>query len=229
MKTKSKALALALCAVLLVVTTVFMTMAYFTDTATVENKFTVGDVSIKLDELTVADDGITPGTTRTEEGNKYHLFPGQSYTKDPTITVDSNSEDCYLFVVVKNDLADIISGTSIEGQMAGYGWVLVRGETNVYYLTEEVEDKETQEKQTVPVISEAGDEVHVFDSFTISSDVDGDDLADYANATITVTAYAVQANGFDTPADAWDAAGFEVTDSSAEETAPVTTETSSIG
>ena len=58
MKTKTKALALALCAVLLVVSTVFVTMAYLTSkTDVVTNTFTVGKVTITLDEAKVDEYG----------------------------------------------------------------------------------------------------------------------------------------------------------------------------
>ena len=53
MKTKSKALLLTLCAVLLVAASVLGTMAYLTSTAKVENTFTIGKVEITLDETDV--------------------------------------------------------------------------------------------------------------------------------------------------------------------------------
>ena len=57
MKTRSKALLLTLCAVLLVAATIFGTMAYLTSTDTVTNTFTVGKVNIKLDEAKANSDG----------------------------------------------------------------------------------------------------------------------------------------------------------------------------
>lgn len=58
MRTKTKALTLSLCAVLLVVTTVFATMAYLTSQDSVNNTFTVGKVEITLDEAQVNDYGV---------------------------------------------------------------------------------------------------------------------------------------------------------------------------
>jgi len=67
MKTKSKALLLALCAVLLVAASVLGTMAYLTSRAEVTNTFTVGSVSITLDEAPVDENGeATTGTRVTE-------------------------------------------------------------------------------------------------------------------------------------------------------------------
>ena len=94
MKTKSKALLLALCAVLLVAASVLGTMAYLTSQAEVTNTFTVGSVSITLDEAPVDENGeATTGTRVTE--NSYKLMPGHKYDKDPTIHVAANSEDCW--------------------------------------------------------------------------------------------------------------------------------------
>ena len=56
-KTKTKALLMSLCAVLLVAASVLGTMAYLTDSKDVKNTFTVGNVSIKLDEAKVNADG----------------------------------------------------------------------------------------------------------------------------------------------------------------------------
>lgn len=96
MKTKSKALLLTLCAVLLVAASVLGTMAYLTSTAKVENTFTVGKVEIKLDEAKVTADGIpVEGAARVTE-NSYKLMPGNTYTKDPTVTVKAGSEESYV-------------------------------------------------------------------------------------------------------------------------------------
>ena len=96
MKTKSKALLLTLCAVLLVAASVLGTMAYLTSTAKVENTFTIGKVEIKLDEAKVTADGIpVEGAARVTE-NSYKLMPGNTYTKDPTVTVKAGSEASYV-------------------------------------------------------------------------------------------------------------------------------------
>ena len=83
MKTARKVLVLALCAVLLVSATIMGTMAYLTSTDEVTNTFTVGNVTITLDEAQVNTDGtlVTDATNRTD-ANKYHLIPGHSYIKE---------------------------------------------------------------------------------------------------------------------------------------------------
>lgn len=99
MKTRNKALLLMLCAVMLVAASVLGTMAYLTSTDTVENTFTVGSVKITLDEADVKLDGTLNSEKRVQE-NKYHLLPGHTYIKDPTVTVLKDSEDSYVRMIV---------------------------------------------------------------------------------------------------------------------------------
>ncbi len=91
MKTKSKALLLILCAVLLVAASVLGTMAYLTSSAEVKNTFTIGKVEIKLDET-----DVTNPTGPRVTANSYKLMPGTTYTKDPTVTVKAGSEESYV-------------------------------------------------------------------------------------------------------------------------------------
>lgn len=105
MKTKSKALLLILCAVLLVAASVLGTMAYLTSSAEVKNTFTIGKVEIKLDET-----DVTNPTGPRVTANSYKLMPGTTYTKDPTVTVKAGSEESYVRMKVTfNNAAEIIA------------------------------------------------------------------------------------------------------------------------
>lgn len=188
MKTARKALLIALCAVLLVAASVMGTLAYLTSTTeVVTNTFSVGKVVITLDEAPVDAEGKETAGTRVT-ANKYHLIPGSSYDKDPTVHVDADSEDAWLFVKVENGISAIETGTTIAQQMAGKGWTLVEGQTNVYAYKE--------------IVKASGDYV-VFENFQISGETD---VASYTDASIKITAYAIQAENFDTAAQAWEAA-----------------------
>lgn len=184
MRTKTKALALALCAVLLVVSTVFVTMAFLTDRDSVQNTFTFGQVGISLDEADVDANGVVEAGDDREstEGrvqeNEYHLIPGHNYVKDPTIHVDDGSENCLLFVKLENGLKDIIASKTIEEQMQGYGWTLIDSTNNIWAYNKVVAEN---------------DHIKVFDEFTLT---DNAVVSNYGDATIIVTAYAVQADGF---------------------------------
>lgn len=81
-----KPLAILLALTLLVGCAVGGTLAWLTaQTEEVTNTFTVGDINIKLEE-TVDDE--------------FHFVPGDKLAKDPKVTVNPNSEACYLFVKV---------------------------------------------------------------------------------------------------------------------------------
>ena len=203
MKTKNKALLLALCAVSLVTASVLGTMAYLTDNKKVTNTFTVGSVAITMDETDVNLAGQKDGDVRVQQ-NTYKLLPGHVYTKDPQIHVDPTSEDCYLFVKVENGIAAIESkdaDKSVAAQMVANGWTEVEGQTNVY----------VKMNGNALQIVKGGETVNVFETLTIDgATVDKTKLEQYKNATITVTAYAVQKDGFEgkSAADIWKDAGF---------------------
>lgn len=115
---KTKAILMALCAVLLVAASVMGTLAYLTSTDTVTNTFTVGKVEIKLDEAAVNAEGkllnsaggvyeADKGQTLAErvQSNGYKLMPGHEYVKDPTVHVKADSEPSYIrMLVTVNDI-----------------------------------------------------------------------------------------------------------------------------
>lgn len=116
MKTKSKALLLTLCAVLLIAASVLGTMAYLTSTDTVTNTFTVGKVEIKLDETDVTN----PNGPRVK-ANSYKLMPGTTYTKDPTVTVKAGSEESYVRMKVTFNNATKIIALCTDPEYADSG------------------------------------------------------------------------------------------------------------
>lgn len=192
MKNLKKALVLLLCAVLLVAGSVMGTLAYLTSQSeTVVNTMTIGEVKITLDEADVTEYGVVEGTERVIE-NTYKLIPGHTYTKDPIVHVDAKSEYCYLYVKVDNPLNAIEDKiNTIAAQMAANGWTLLTNSDDTYYYKD---------------ICSAGDDITVFTSFKI--DGEQKDLTRYADETIEVIAYAIQADGFTSAQDAWDANNF---------------------
>ena len=100
------------------------TVAWLMDsTEAVTNTFTIGDINLTLVE--------TPsGTSAEEEGNHYPLIPGNSYKKDPKVTVLANSEDCYLFVRMEK-----IGNPDnyLDFTFNNAGWITYDGEEGVYY------------------------------------------------------------------------------------------------
>lgn len=197
MKTKSKALLLSLCAVLLIAASVLGTMAYLTSTDEVKNTFTVGQVKITLDEAKVDENGKPVEGAARVKANSYKLLPGHTYTKDPTIHVDAVSEDSWIFVKVENGIAAFEAATSTEengyksisGQITANGWTALNGVANVYYKPY--------------TKSDTGSDLIVFSNFKIADTAN--DVQGWAtlNATVNITAYAVQKDGFATAEAAW--------------------------
>lgn len=192
MKTTIKALTLALCAVLLVVSTVFATLAYLTSkTEVVTNTFTVGNVTITLDEADVDVYGVKESETRVT-ANTYKLLPGHTYVKDPTIHVVEGSEACYLFIKVTNAITAIeAKDNSVAAQLAANGWTALDATKGIYYKAELVDAR------TGAV------DVAVFSTITVDGEAD---VSGYTDKTITVQAYAVQADGFTSATAAWTSA-----------------------
>lgn len=192
MKNLKKALIAGTCSVLLVAGSVAGTMAYLTSTDEVVNTFTVGNVAITLDEAPVDNDGQATTGDRVDKNN-YKLMPGHDYDKDPTVHVGNLSEDAWLFVKVDNEIAAIEDATTVHNQMTTDNtWTVVDNTNHVYAYKE---------------IVNANDNVVVFDGFKIKGDVDNASLATYNGKTIKVTAYAIQADGFDSASIAWTTAG----------------------
>lgn len=203
MKTKSKAVALTLCAVLLVVASVMGTMAYLTSKDTVTNTFTVGKVKITLDETKVDEYGEkdldSAGSEASAENaakvqaNVYTLVPGHSYKKDPTVHVEAGSEDCYVFVKVENGLAsfEATGDTTIANQIKTINnWAQLTDKdgkdvAGVYY------------KSVSKTEAANGEDLTVFSSFKLADNADStESWGTLGDASIKVTAYAIQQDGF---------------------------------
>ena len=78
--TKKRFVAILLCVTLVALAAIGATFAYLTDTKTVNNTFTMGNVKIKLDETNVND----PTGDRVTS-NEYNVYPGAVVTKDPIV------------------------------------------------------------------------------------------------------------------------------------------------
>ncbi len=211
MKTKRKALLLTFCAVLLVVASVLGTIAYLTANDKVTNTFTVGQVAINLDEAKVTEDGEAVTPAERVKANSYKLLPGHTYTKDPTVTVLKGSESSYIKMTVtftKAKELDAIfapNGANLTSIFKDYDsdyWIAKGNTENTDANTRTYEFwyKEAVDAPTTDVKLDA-----LFDSITVPNNITGKQLATIQGMMITVNAYAIQADGFETAAKAWDA------------------------
>lgn len=184
MKKAKKVLALLLCAVLLVGASVAGTLAYLTDNDNATNTFTVGKVDIDLKEYEVdAQTGLKTTTTTDAGLTDLELVPGRTIQKNPFITVASDSETCWLFVKIENNLGDAVTINGLTN------WTPVDGHAGYYMYNATVD---------------AGATVVVFESVTVANTETQATLDAIANKNIAITAYAVQAEGVDKTA-AWGA------------------------
>ena len=175
---KKKIVALCLCIALAVVAIGGATLAYFTDTPTAKvNTFTVGNVDIDL--------------TEKGDGN-YTVTPGVNIEKDPTVTVATTSEDCWVFVKVEKS-ADwpTAMGYTIDSKWTQLKDADDNDVTNVYYRLV----KKADTTRTLPVLT--NNEVTVANTI-VNNAFDG------KTVTLTVTAYAIQEATFESdPYTAW--------------------------
>lgn len=155
----------------------------------VVNTFTYGDINIALTETTGAD---------------YTIIPGVDIEKDPKVTVEADSEACWLFVKVEED------GTFVAGKVTysvADGWTQGDGTKipeNVYYR--EVRAAEAKNGASYYVL--AGDTDHPNGVVKVSDTLTKEDIEDITTKpTLTFTAYAVQKDGIADAATAWSKIG----------------------
>lgn len=218
---KTKAILMALCAVLLVAASVMGTLAYLTSTDTVTNTFTVGNVQIKLDEAKVDGNGkaLADGTrwhpTDNDPKQEYHLLPGHTYDKDPTVTVLKGSDKSYVRMLVtvtfETPLDKTWVGTELDGIFTGYNasaWPR-EGAPKVNYNNDgKVTSIEYEYRYSAIVEGKkngANADVELPDLFTnivIPDTYTNEQIAALNGMKITVVAQAIQADGFNGDVDA---------------------------
>ncbi|MEE0740713.1 MAG: SipW-dependent-type signal peptide-containing protein [Emergencia sp.] len=210
MKTKTKAFGLMMVAVLLVIATIFATMAYLTAKDEVVNTFTVGDVKIKLDEAKANTDGtLVEGADRVQ-ANSYKLLPGHTYAKDPMVTVIGDSEESYIRMTLtlsKSEELDAIfapdGGANMPEIFNGYDSANWTYKGNVEDAAANTRTYEFWYKNTVSAADSNVALDALFDSITVPGEITNAQLATIKDMQITVNAYAIQADGFKNAEAAW--------------------------
>lgn len=206
---KKKLLIMSVAMVLVCAFAVGMTIAYLTSTDEVVNTFTVGNVQIKLDEAKVNPDGtIVPNADRVK-ANSYKLIPGHTYNKDPMVTVLEGSEESYIKMTVtfsnsrELDAIFASNGADLTSIFNGYdntNWIY-KGNTEDTTANTRTYEFWYKEPVAAPTADEALDPL--FDSITVPGAITNAQLATIADMTITVNAYAIQADGFADADAAW--------------------------
>lgn len=224
MKKAKKVLLLVLCAVLLVGASVAGTVAYLTDKDDVTNTFTVGNVQIDLYESIVNTAGEATGG-RTDEGNAYHLLPGHTYTKDPTVHMLEGSEDSYVRMIVKVRNYSNLKAAMPESKYPTYynngefllqylvgGWDnSIWVSTNTISVADDVATYEFRYHKTVSGPAKDADDSTVaelaleslFTTIKVPESVNNVELQNLQNVSIFIEAHAIQADGFADANAAW--------------------------
>ena len=180
----NKTVAILLALVLAIGCAVGGTLAWLiSQTDSVVNTFTYGDINIALTEDTKG---------------PYTITPGKNITKDPKVTVEANSEACWLFVKVKEDNWPAFTntdGTKKVSYSIADGWNALLGQTGVYYR----EVSAQKSAQEFPVLKD--------NTVTVSDTLTKDEVNKLKNSSkptqLTFTAYAVQKDGIDDATTAW--------------------------
>lgn len=209
--------------VMVAMISVMGTLAYLTDSESVTNTFTIGQVDIVLDEAKVDKDGKVVGSERVDK-NEYHLIPGKTYTKDPTITVQTNSEESYIRMIMTVHNASAVQ-TIIDNHQLGDFSALIGGWEKEVWMYEGF--SENTEANTIsfefryekPV--GAGDTAEelpaLFETLIVPENVNGTELkalydpngdANYDDGfKMVIVGHAIQKAGFEDADAAW--AAFE--------------------
>ena len=150
--------------------------------------FTLGDINIKL--------------TGESESQSLKIIPGVEITRSLKVTVEPNSEACWLFVKVEgtnwshfpdaNGTAKVSYSVDVQN-----GWIALNGHPGVYY------------REVSAEAAQRGDAYDVNCNVTVSKELTKADINSIASGTqpqLSFTAYAVQYDGIGDAATAWAAA-----------------------
>ncbi|MCD8088526.1 MAG: hypothetical protein LUE22_08100 [Oscillospiraceae bacterium] len=184
---KSKRLKLICVAIMLVVvfSSVSSSLAWLSATSdSVVNYFSGGAIAITLDEAPVDANGQEISGDRVQE-NHYKYVAGAVLDKDPTVTVLANSEECYVYVCVDNELPSDLFSLDIDTS----AWTYVSSAVNM-----------TIYRYSTVVASSASDQelTPVFTHVTISSSLTAENIAELGDKILTVTSFAIQTASLDT-------------------------------
>lgn len=206
--TKKRFVAILLCVTLVALAAIGATFAYLTDTKTVNNTFTMGNVAIKLDETNVND----PTGARVTS-NEYNVYPGAVVTKDP-IVHNTGKNAAYIRATINvenwmNNCAAYYPEFGIAYPSAGYeqsllllvdalgeGWSIVGVETGKPFELGNFSAKFILKYDGT--LASGANTTAMFNQVKVPAGIkNGNDFG-----AITVVAQAIQADGFDT----WEAA-----------------------
>lgn len=194
-----KKITLVVALALVLVVGVFGTLAFLTDSESVTNTFTIGNVGLSLTE------------TKGGDNHQFKMIPGQAIEKDPLVTVEKGSEACWLFVKLDKAGSAAVDQTNLSfdnyltfevdaswTQLTDNNGNAVAG---VYYRAQAAVAKDVATAPSYPVLKN--------NTVTVKNTVTNEMMTALTASgaqlpTLTVTAYAIQEAGFESnPYGAW--------------------------
>lgn len=208
--TKKRFVAILLCVTLVALAAIGATFAYLTDTKTVNNTFTMGNVAIKLDETDIKN----PNGDRVTS-NEYNVYPGAVVTKDPIVhNTGKNAAYIRATVNVSNwmnlcaayypDFKETFPNDGYKAALnllvgeLGEGWSVVGVEAGDTFTIGQFDAKFILKYEGA--LAAGADTTAMFQTVTIPAGIDNANTDSFSG--VTVVAQAIQADGFDT----WEAA-----------------------
>ena len=153
------------------------TLAFLMDTTpAMTNTFVIGDINI---DLTESDTGDMDGDPNT---NTYLMMPGATIYKDPRVTVEAGSEDCWLYV----QLTESDNFQQYLVYAMADGWTALEGQPGVYYRSVDKADV----TQVFDVLQDNIVQMRHDVTKQMLLDLSYSDVASYPR--LTISAYAVQ-------------------------------------
>lgn len=192
-----KTLTIVMAMVLVAAVAITGTLAYMsTQSGTVTNTFTFGNMSITLKESPVDDNGKKVAGDLVDK-NDYKVIPGAEVDKEPIVTVNAGSENCWVYVGIQNNV--LVDGNEVADytNYIGADWekvenaALAAKHVTVYKFKTVVENSAT-DKQLPAVFTNVK-----FDGENITLE-NKDSLE---GKTIVIKAYAHQSESLDSTFD----------------------------
>jgi len=213
MKNTKKAMLICLCVVVVLSAAVVGTLAWLLDSDAVVNTFTVGQVDITVDEALVNEDGVpVDGADRVKE-NTYHLLPGMTYTKDPTMTIMANSEDSYVRMILKVHNASDVQAILTKYELGDFSALIGGWDPEVWLYNGFTEDTEADtisfEFRYQDIVAGGEEDAALpalFETLIVPGEMTAEELKDLYDGgfKMEIFGHAIQSAGFEAVDDAWE-------------------------
>ena len=172
-------------------------LAFYADAENITNTFTIGNVNITLTE---------PNWDSTDENSNNipdaaeEKRPGQTIAKDPTITLNTGSNDAYLFIKVENPAITTGEGETVTKELFTYtinpAWAEVTAKQNV--KANSVEHVYVYGTEASPTLVSAETSIPaIFQEITVNETLTNAEVTNSftGNQNIVVQGYGIQAEG----------------------------------